>query len=123
MADLAQFPYPFAADCFDAIYLNDVIEHLPDTIAVMEELYRVCAPEARVYIRVINWNSQYNAMDPTHVRLFHEHTFNFFGTFKDRAYYSTARFDVVNHRPEIGLFDSLLIGAFTFAWRPTAEAP
>lgn len=95
MADLAQFPYPFAADCFDAIYLNDVIEHLPDTIAVMEELYRVCAPEARVYIRVINWNSQYNAMDPTHVRLFHEHTFNFFGTFKDRAYYSTARFDVV----------------------------
>jgi phytoene synthase len=33
-----------------------------------------------------------------------------------------ARFDVVNHRPAIGIVDSLLIGAFTLAWRPTAEA-
>jgi len=33
------------------------------------------------------------------------------------------RFDVVNHRPAISVFDSLLIGAFTFAWRPMPDAP
>ena len=33
------------------------------------------------------------------------------------------RFDVINHRPRIGLFDSLLVGAFTFAWRRTTQAP
>lgn len=95
MCDLADFPYPFAAHSFDKIILNDVIEHLPDTVKAMEEIYRLCAPGAKVLIRVINWNSQYNAMDPTHVRTFHEKTFHFFGTYKDRAYYSNADFEVV----------------------------
>jgi SAM-dependent methyltransferase len=95
VCDLADFPYPFANNSFDKIILNDVIEHLPDTIKAMEEVYRLCAPNAQVLIRVINWNSHYNAMDPTHVRQFHEHTFHFFGTFKDRAYYSNANFEVV----------------------------
>lgn len=95
MCDLADFPYPFADNSFDKVILNDVIEHLPDTIKAMEEIYRVCAPGAQVLIRVINWNSQYNAMDPTHLRTFHENTFHFFGTYKDRAYYSNAHFDVI----------------------------
>lgn len=95
MCDLADFPFPFADNTFNKIILNDVIEHLPDTIKAMEEIYRICAPNAQVLIRVINWNSHYNAMDPTHIRTFHENTFNFFGTYKDRAYYSNARFDVV----------------------------
>ena len=95
VCDLSDFPYPFASSSFNKIVLNDVIEHLPDTITAMEELYRICAPNAQVFIRVINWNSEYNAMDPTHVRKFHEKTFHFFGTFKDRAYYSNARFEVV----------------------------
>lgn len=95
VCDLADFPYPFVKNSFDKIILNDVIEHLPDTIKAMEEIYRICAPNAQVIIRVINWNSEYNAMDPTHVRKFHEKTFHFFGTFKDRAYYSNARFEVV----------------------------
>lgn len=95
MCDLADFPYPFAANSFDKIILNDVIEHLPDTVKAMEEIYRLCSPNAQVLIRVINWSSQYNAMDPTHVRTFHENTFHFFGTYKDRAYYSNANFEVV----------------------------
>jgi len=95
MCDLSDFPYPFAAHSFNKIILNDVIEHLPDTIKAMEEIYRLCAPDAKVLIRVINWNSEYNAMDPTHLRQFHEKTFHFFGTFKDRAYYSNANFEVV----------------------------
>src|SRR4051812_15507233 len=33
----------------------------------------------------------------------------------------SARFDVINHRPAIRIFDALLIGGFTFAWRPTAD--
>ena len=95
MTDLEELPYPFAASTFDKIVLNDVIEHLPNTIKAMEEIYRLCRPDARVFIRVINWSSHYNAMDPTHLRTFHEHTFNFFGTYKERSYYSSARFDVV----------------------------
>jgi SAM-dependent methyltransferase len=94
VANLEKFPLPFKDNIFEEIYLNDVIEHIPDTIKLMEELYRIAIPGAKIYIRVINWNSEYNAMDPTHVRLFHENTFNFFGEYKDRLYYSSARFKV-----------------------------
>ena len=95
VADLTRYPYPFGDNIFDRIYLNDIIEHLPDTIKTMEEVYRMVKPNGRVLIRVVNWNSHYNAMDPTHVKTFHENSFNFFGTYKDRSYYSRARFDVV----------------------------
>ena len=32
------------------------------------------------------------------------------------------RFDVVNHRPRLGLFDALLVGTFLFTWRRTSHA-
>jgi SAM-dependent methyltransferase len=92
---LDKYPYPFSDNTFDEIYLNDVIEHLPDTIQAMEEIYRISKPNAKVYIRTINWNSHYNAMDPTHIKTFNEHTFDFFGMYPGREYYSTARFDVL----------------------------
>jgi SAM-dependent methyltransferase len=96
VCELDKYPYPFAHNVFDEVYLNDIIEHLPDTIKTMEEIYRICKPSAKVYIRTINWNSHYNAMDPTHVRTFHERSFDFYGNYPGRDYYSTARFDVIS---------------------------
>ncbi|MFA6570653.1 MAG: methyltransferase domain-containing protein [Bacteroidota bacterium] len=95
LAELDKYPYPFANDTFDEIYLNDVIEHLPNTILTMEEIYRICRPNARVFIRVVNWNSHYTAMDPTHVKAFTENSFDFFGKNKVRSYYTFARFEVI----------------------------
>ncbi|MFC2081662.1 methyltransferase domain-containing protein [Candidatus Bipolaricaulota bacterium] len=96
IADLDEYPYPFADNTFDVIYLNDVIEHLPDTMATMEDVHRISRPNARIFIRVVNWNSHYTAMDPTHVKSFTENTFDFFGQREVRSYYTHARFDVVN---------------------------
>lgn len=95
VVNLEERPYPFPANTFDVIYLNDVIEHIPDTIATMEEIHRILRPDGRVFIRVVNWNSHYTAMDPTHVRAFTEHSFDFFGKRQGRSYYSQARFDVL----------------------------
>lgn len=94
--DLDSFPYPLIDNIVDKIYLNDVIEHLPDTIAAMEEFYRLCSPNARLKIRVVNWNSHYAFEDPTHKKIFTEHSFDFYGKYKLRSYYSTARFDVIS---------------------------
>ena len=94
IADLRKFPYPFADNSFDEVYMLDVIEHLPDTIRVMEEVYRIVRPNARVLIRVVNWNHRYTAMDPTHARAFTENTFDFFGKRVSRSYYTHARFSV-----------------------------
>src|SRR5216684_227489 len=86
---------PFRDSCCERVFLNDVIEHIPNTIALMEEIWRVCKPNARVHIRVVNWNSQYMALDPTHVRSIHPETFSFFGSRPGREYYTHARFEVV----------------------------
>ena len=94
VADLADPRFPFADNVFDEIYLNDVIEHLPDTIATMEALYRLAKPGSKVIIRVVNWNCHYTAMDPTHLKAFTENSFDFFGK-HPRSYYTHARFDVV----------------------------
>jgi SAM-dependent methyltransferase len=88
-------PLPFRDNCAGAAYLNDVIEHIPNTIALMEEIWRVCKPNALVHIRVVNWDSQYMAIDPTHCRPIHPETFSFFGNRPGREYYTHARFDLV----------------------------
>jgi SAM-dependent methyltransferase len=96
--DLREFPWPFRDQQFDEIYMKDVLEHLPDTIRTMDELYRITAPNALVYIAVPYWNSFEAIGDPTHLRQFNEITFDFFDPdswrCRDRSYYAKARFRV-----------------------------
>lgn len=95
VVDLFHLPLPFADDIFDEIYFNDVIEHLPNTVKIMEEVHRISRKDARVFIRVVNWNSSYTAADPTHIRAFTEISFDFYGDRPGRNYYTKARFEVI----------------------------
>ena len=94
--DLNELPWPWGDKTIDEIWAGDVLEHLPNTIVVMEELYRITKPGAKVYISVPYWNSWEFITDPTHVRQFNEFTFEFFDptkeAYKERPYYSKARF-------------------------------
>jgi SAM-dependent methyltransferase len=98
VSDMTLFPYPFSNNAFSTILLINVLEHLPDTIKVMEELHRISQPGACLTIRVPYWNCILNATDPTHVRTFSEQTLDYFDPAKPlgkrRAYYSTARYTV-----------------------------
>lgn len=89
--DLNDFPWPFEDESFDEIYMNDVLEHLNDTIKVMEEVCRILKPGGKLHIRVVYWNHRYAFSDPTHVNFFSETTFDFF-TGKRRSYYTKALF-------------------------------
>ena len=97
--DLTKFPWPFEDGRFGSIELINVLEHLPDTIATLEELHRIARPDATVTIRVPFWNSPDMLADPTHKRSFSERTLNFFDPAfpecRDRPYYSSARFKIV----------------------------
>lgn len=97
--DLTKFPWPFADNSFDEIELINVLEHLPDTIATLEELHRIARAEAKITVRVPFWNSPDMLADPTHKRSFSERTLDFFDPdfpeCKDRPYYSSARFRIV----------------------------
>ena len=94
--DLTEFFWPWQDESIDEIYMKDVLEHLPDTIRTMEEIYRITRPGAKIYIAVPYWNSFEAITDPTHVSIFNEFTFEFFDPSKrrcqERSYYTKARF-------------------------------
>jgi len=98
--ELTEFPYPFDENRFLDIQMINVLEHLPNTIMVLEELFRISKPGARITIRVPYWNSLEQSTDPTHLRAFNEFSFDYFDPQKPlgirRPYYSKARFKVVS---------------------------
>ena len=95
LCDFSRFPWPFKDDAFEEVLAVHVLEHLPDTVRVMEEIHRVTTPGARSTIEVPHYKHSNAYKDPTHVRFFTEETFDYFG--KDpRSYYSKARFDVTS---------------------------
>ena len=97
--DLGIYPWPWEDNSIDEIYMKDVLEHLPNTIKVMEELYRICKINAKVFIAVPYWNSYEAITDPTHVSQFNEFTFDFFDPTNKRCqtrpYYTHARFEII----------------------------
>lgn len=95
--DLDVFPYPFDANSFDEIYLDNVLEHLADVIATMEEIHRIGRPGALVRIDVPYFRSRYAAVDPTHRHAFTAESFAYFDPahpFFDQYRYSPATFTV-----------------------------
>lgn len=70
--DLETFPYPWPDDSVVEIEMHHVLEHLGQQTAVylqiIQELYRICAPNARVHITVPHHRSDRFFHDPTHVR-------------------------------------------------------
>ncbi|MFC3071185.1 class I SAM-dependent methyltransferase [Phenylobacterium soli] len=72
VVDLETFPWPWADNSAEMVVLTHVLEHLgAETkvfLGVMKELYRVCAPGARVQIAVPHPRSDNFQGDPTHVR-------------------------------------------------------
>jgi predicted SAM-dependent methyltransferase len=69
---------PFKDDCADEIVANHVIEHLTDTIFIMNEIWRVCKHTGIVNIEVPHQASKMAFADPTHKRVFNEESFKYF---------------------------------------------
>jgi SAM-dependent methyltransferase len=96
--DLTVFPWPFDENTFDEVLVMSVLEHLPNAVRTMEEIWRICGDGAAIVVRVPHWNSRTAWLDPTHIRPFDAETFDFFDPdtelCRERPYYSQARFRV-----------------------------
>lgn len=70
--DLEMFPWPWPDSSVEEVLLSHVLEHLGQVPAVffgiMQELYRVCEPQAIVQIIVPHPRHDHFLGDPTHVR-------------------------------------------------------
>lgn len=71
-------PWPWAEDSIDAIWCSHFVEHIPDLVGFMAEMYRVCRDGAEV---VIHHPYQFHVrawQDPTHVRALNEISFFYY---------------------------------------------
>ncbi|MBN1492610.1 MAG: hypothetical protein JW938_00535 [Candidatus Omnitrophica bacterium] len=70
--DLEEFPWPWDDSSVDEITLDNVLEHIGQTndvfLKVMQELYRICKPQAFISIVVPHPRHCNFINDPTHVR-------------------------------------------------------
>lgn len=99
VCDLDAPHLPFADDTFEKVYAIDVLEHLKDVKAIMEEIHRVLKPGGEALIRVPHFSSTHAYGDFTHRHFFNTESFNYFtGGFDQYDYYTKARFEKVGLR-------------------------
>jgi predicted SAM-dependent methyltransferase len=103
--DVREFPWPFEDDRFSAVRAIDVLEHLPDLVATMEEIHRVCRPGATVDIVVPHFSCNNSYTDPTHLHHLGIMSFDYFTGEHHHSYYTKVRFTTqkrkieFHHRP------------------------
>jgi ubiquinone/menaquinone biosynthesis C-methylase UbiE len=76
--DLGEFPYPFPDNEFDLIIASHIIEHVPDVMAFVTELYRIAKPGARIRIATPHYTNPDWPNDPTHRNHFNSFSFDTF---------------------------------------------
>ncbi|HLO50019.1 MAG TPA: methyltransferase domain-containing protein [Kamptonema sp.] len=95
--DLNSSPWPFADESVEHIRAYNILEHLGNTIQVMEEIWRILKPGGTVEICVPYYNSPCAFQDPTHIKFFTEETMDYFavnGRHSHLNYYSKCRFEI-----------------------------
>lgn len=87
--DLRVTPYPFADDEFDMVVAHHVVEHVPDVVEFVEELYRITKPGGTIkFVTPHYTNPDWNC-DPTHKNHFSSYSFQTFdATRRHFSFYS-----------------------------------
>jgi len=96
--DVDVVPWPIADSSFDLIRCYDVLEHVSDLVAVMQEVHRVGAPGARVEITTPHYSSPNSWTDPTHRLHLGYASFDYFVEGHALDFYTPARFAIRERR-------------------------
>lgn len=99
--DLDTFPYPFKANQFTEIHCHQVLEHVEDVFKVMNELWRISAPGAVIYIDVPHFSGLNAVTDVSHKHFFSSASLDFFQKGKVNNYFnaiSKVNFRIVSKR-------------------------
>jgi SAM-dependent methyltransferase len=90
--DLNLRPWPFDDNAFDEVVAYDVIEHLDDVVATMEEIHRVSAAGGVVKVTVPHFSSSNAFTDITHRHFFSAFSFHYFTGENEFPFYTATRF-------------------------------
>jgi len=69
---------PFDDNSIDGIYSNFLFEHIPNTVFLFKELYRVCKNDAIIEFRVPSYQSVTQYKDPAHSAIITAETTRYF---------------------------------------------
>lgn len=90
--DLNVRPWPLPSGQFREVLAHDVVEHLDDIVATMEEIHRVSRDGAVVRITVPHFSCANAFTDPTHRHYFGWFSLHYFTGEHQFSFYSRARF-------------------------------
>ncbi len=85
--DIGKDPLPFEEGSVDIVYANMVLEHVPDLLWTMGDIYRVLKNGGILKAKVPYYNSLNAYSDPTHRNFFTEKTFLYFTRDAELNYY------------------------------------
>lgn len=85
--DFNIFPYPFAENEFDAVFSDNVLEHLDNIPAVLKELHRITKPGGTLRLIVPYYNCYGAYNDITHKHFFSHLSFEPFYKNNSRGNY------------------------------------
>jgi len=111
-------PWPLPNDHFTEVRAYDVIEHLDNVVAAMEEIHRVCRGGAVVKITVPHYSCCNAFTDITHRHYFSVRSFDYFTGNNEFGFYTDHRFSKA--RAEIIFLPSLLNKV---VWRLASRFP
>lgn len=101
--DAFSFPWDLPDSYFDQILISHLVEHIPHRISgvagdgfytFFEEVYRILGTHGVAEVRVPFWKHPNATLDPTHIRIVHKKTFDFFNPGHISHYVTTAKFKV-----------------------------
>lgn len=96
--DLDVFPWPFADDEADYIEALDILEHVWDPIAFVNECGRVLKQGGELFIQTPRYDAEFLWIDPSHKRGFHEQSLDFWDPDKEfgktTGFYAEYKFSV-----------------------------
>ena len=111
-------PWPLPDDHFSEVRAYDLIEHLDDVVASMEEIHRVCQDGAVAKITVPHYSCCNAFTDITHRHYFSARSFDYFTGDNQFGFYTECQFRKV--RAEILFFPSLVNKV---VWRLASRFP
>jgi predicted SAM-dependent methyltransferase len=96
--DVNQAPWPFAPDTFHEVHAYDVLEHVADVPAALDEIHRIAKAGAVVHITLPHFSSANAFTDVTHRHWFGWFSFDPFTTDHALSHYASARFRMRQRR-------------------------
>ncbi len=89
---------PLVTSSVEEFHASHILEHIHNILPVMQELYRVAEPDAKLIVRVPYGSSDSAFEDPTHVRQFFLNSFSYFG----QPAYARADYGYIGDWKEVG---------------------